>query len=362
MKKNLSIVISLAILLFMMGSCAVSNTIATDVSQNAKNQAPPPGKSLVYVYRVSAFGFLVGLNVSLNNKMLGSFFPKKFYLCTLDPGKYVFTGHGENENDLILTTEPDKKYYIEVKPRMGFATAGIALEQKDLVAGNEGVQKCKMIGSTNDPAPEGGQPPKQVTGQQLSQPSSVQPENQVLTQSFVKQNNTALVLGINSTSFKHTMSGSRVNTYSKSDAEAGAYFGYLYNSFYKKNWGFRTGVIATLEGTVFKSDPSFYLFGRIPILAQYNINKDLSLLGGLNFDILWLLYDGKVVFDDKSISRYFNPGLCLGAEYKISNLISLNASYNAGLTNMLTSASNSYGNYKLEMKKSGFLVGMNFHL
>ena len=166
MKKNISILVCFVLVLFVMGSCAVSNTIATDVSQNAKNQAPPPGKSLVYVYRVSAFGFLVGLDVSLNNKMLGSFFPKKFYLCTLDPGKYVFTGHGENENDLILTTEPDKKYYIEVKPRMGFATAGIALEQQDLVTGNEGVQKCKMIGSNSDIAPISGQNVKPDQGQQ----------------------------------------------------------------------------------------------------------------------------------------------------------------------------------------------------
>lgn len=134
-------------------SCTVSNKFSTEVSTNAKNLIPPEGKSIIYVYRVSSLGFAVGLKVSLNNTLLGNFYPKQFYLCTLDPGKYIITGFGENEDDIILTTEAGKKYYIEARPNMGWASARIALELHDQIAGNNAIQRCKMIGSTNTVIP-----------------------------------------------------------------------------------------------------------------------------------------------------------------------------------------------------------------
>lgn len=131
----------------LIASCATTNKISTEVSENAKNQKPPEGKSLVYVYRISSLGFAVGLNVSLNSKDMATYYPKRFYLYTLNPGKYVFTGHGENEDDIVLAVEPNKKYYIEARPKMGFASARIELELHDPIEGNEDVQRCKMIGS-----------------------------------------------------------------------------------------------------------------------------------------------------------------------------------------------------------------------
>ena len=133
-------------------SCATSK-ISRETSENFKNMQPPDGKSMVYVYRTSAMGFAVGLRVDLNNNRLGNFYSKRYFLCTLEPGKYVFTGIGENQDDLILTTESDKKYYIKVKPKMGFAAARVGLELMHPVEGNSDVQKCKIIGSTDNISP-----------------------------------------------------------------------------------------------------------------------------------------------------------------------------------------------------------------
>ena len=128
----------------------------------------------------------MGLNVTLNNKVLGNFYPKRFYLCTLEPGKYVFTGLGENEDDLILTTEANKKYYIEVIPRMGFAVARVELNLRDQVTGNAGIQKCRMIGSTLDAVPISSQPVKPEQIQQKSE-QPVQSLNQVKTAVFTRK-------------------------------------------------------------------------------------------------------------------------------------------------------------------------------
>jgi hypothetical protein len=71
----------------------------------------------------------------------------------LDPGKYVFSGRGENESDVIVVLEANKKYYIEAIPEMGYYIARIRLELKDPIAGNSKIQRCNLIGM-NDMATE----------------------------------------------------------------------------------------------------------------------------------------------------------------------------------------------------------------
>jgi len=146
MKKSNSLITLLSMMILVMTSCATSKLLPTDISNNAKNVVSPENKALVYVYRISSLGFAVGLAVDCNNKELTSFFPKQFYLCVLDPGKYVFTGHGENEDDVIATLEPNKKYYIEVTPQMGFIKARCKLSLIDPPEGNTKIQKCKLVG------------------------------------------------------------------------------------------------------------------------------------------------------------------------------------------------------------------------
>lgn len=167
------------VLLFLVAilyvSCATSK-ISRETSEDAKNMQPPDGKSLVYIYRTSAMGFAVGLRVDLNNNRLGDFYPKRYFLCTLDPGKYVFTGIGENQDDLILTTEPGKKYYIKVKPKMGFAIARVGLELIHPTEGNSDIQKCRMIGSMDNISPFAAQP---VTNEEVPEVKKEMEQKQI---------------------------------------------------------------------------------------------------------------------------------------------------------------------------------------
>jgi hypothetical protein len=125
-------------MILIITSCAPAKFLPTDVSNNAKTLETPGNKSLIYVYRTSSLGAAVGLSVDCNNKELAKFFPRQFYLCVLDPGKYVFTGRGENEDDLIIT--------IEVTPQMGWVKARCKLTSVDPAEGNTKIQKCKLVG------------------------------------------------------------------------------------------------------------------------------------------------------------------------------------------------------------------------
>jgi hypothetical protein len=145
MKKIGLPVAILSFLLIVMSSCSTAK-LPVETSDRAKTIQIPDGKALVYVFRKSSVGAAVGLSVDLNNIELETFYPKRFYLCVLDPGKYVFTGHGENTDEMILKIDSGKKYFIEVTPQMGFLIARCKLSLVDPIKGNEKVGKCKLVG------------------------------------------------------------------------------------------------------------------------------------------------------------------------------------------------------------------------
>jgi len=146
MKKKVLISVMMSVIILGLNSCSTTSVLPVDVMNNAKNLNLSSNKAIVYVFRTSTLGFAVGLKVDCNNKELASFFPKKFYLCAFLPGKYVFTGRGENESDLIVNLEANKKYYIEAIPQMGFVSARIKLNLLETTEGNSKLQKCKLIG------------------------------------------------------------------------------------------------------------------------------------------------------------------------------------------------------------------------
>ncbi len=150
MKKNVLTIAGLLMVILFLSACSSSKLLPTDISNNAKSIQTPDNKAVVYIFRKSSLGGAVGLSVDCNNIELAKFYPKKFYLCVLEPGKYIFTGHGENEDDILINVEKDKKYYIEVIPKMGFAMARCKLELVDSKEGDAKVQNCKLIGVNAD--------------------------------------------------------------------------------------------------------------------------------------------------------------------------------------------------------------------
>ena len=136
--------------ILVISSCSTSRLLPTDTSNQAKSLKSIEDKALVYVFRKSAFGAAIGFRIDLNHKEFATFYPKKFYLFVLDPGTYLFTGHGENEDEIIVKVEGNKKYYVEVIPQMGLVMARCKLELTNPFEGDKKVQKCKLIGLNNE--------------------------------------------------------------------------------------------------------------------------------------------------------------------------------------------------------------------
>jgi hypothetical protein len=173
----------------------------------------------------------------------------------------------------------------------------------------------------------------------------------------------SLVGGINVTTFKTTLSAAGQSINTSSDPKIGFNFGYLNCFQINKTWGAKTGIIASLENGDFMDSKLGLLYLKVPILGQYFISDKFSLAGGLDFDFLILeLVDGEAQ-NDKSISRYFNPSLNVGAEFNPVDRFRIYASYSAGLNNMVASDYRDIGGgATVKMKKAVIQLGISFKL
>lgn len=150
MKTNKRAAILLSLVIFILSSCSTSKLLPDSTSNNAKNLPGIEDKAIVYIYRTSAFGAAVGLSVDINDTRLATFYAKRFYLCVLDPGEYVFTGHGENKHEITLVLEKGEKYYLKVIPRMGLLIARCELQLVTQNVGIRDLQSCRLIGMNDD--------------------------------------------------------------------------------------------------------------------------------------------------------------------------------------------------------------------
>ena len=117
---------------------------AADAS--AKQFAPVPDKSVVYVYRNESFGAAVKMDVSVDGKAVGQTASKTYFRLVVDPGHHqVDSQTGTSKMD--LDTEAGKVYYVWQEVKMGVWSANSALHLEDAGKGQADVRECNLIKS-----------------------------------------------------------------------------------------------------------------------------------------------------------------------------------------------------------------------
>jgi hypothetical protein len=85
---------------------------------------PPPGQALVVFVRPSSFALGLRFTIlSAQGQFLGDSLPASNFAIILPPGQHVFFGWAENTSALRADLAPDRTYYVEVAPKMGFGSA-----------------------------------------------------------------------------------------------------------------------------------------------------------------------------------------------------------------------------------------------
>ena len=117
-------------------SCVTTPTISEEARTSATTFSPPPGKSLIYVYRPSKFiGAALRGRVWINQQQVGETGNGTFMAIPISPGKYSIQGGGalfatfekinQTEPEVTLTAKAGEVYLIRQSVSMGRTSAYI---------------------------------------------------------------------------------------------------------------------------------------------------------------------------------------------------------------------------------------------
>jgi len=141
--NNLINFIGILLFSFLMTNCAMQKA-SLESDTKAKQLIAPAGKAIVYVLRPSGFGAAVRFYVYCDSKNIGSTGGNRFIYTILDAGKHKIESQAENDDELEMSLEPDKTYYIEQVPKMGIMMARNRLILLNETEGKEDLMKCKL--------------------------------------------------------------------------------------------------------------------------------------------------------------------------------------------------------------------------
>jgi hypothetical protein len=127
-------------LVLLLGACA-SVPMATPGEDAAgkRFEAPPPGRSNLYVYRFGVVGAATANDTTLGPRALGSLGPSTWLLVTLEPGTYDVRCNAENSASTTVQLAAGETRYVEVSVRIGFTRARCAIAEATPEAGRVAV-------------------------------------------------------------------------------------------------------------------------------------------------------------------------------------------------------------------------------
>ena len=120
--------------------------VSKDNDSIANRFVSTSGKAILYIFRLNDE---IGerLKVNCDDKFIGSTGAKNYVYTVQDTGKHIIESIGENNDKLEMDLEPDKIYYIEQVPMMGWKprTRMVILDEKE---GQEKLNKCQLSGDS----------------------------------------------------------------------------------------------------------------------------------------------------------------------------------------------------------------------
>lgn len=144
--KMLKLAASAACVMVMAG-CANVPMAPAESNQKAKTfAAPEEGKSGLYIYRDSFAGKALKKDVYINGKCLGQTADKVFFYTQVagDQPHKVSTESEFSPNDLLLTTDAGKNYYVRQFIKVGVFVGGAGLEQVTEAEGQRVISKREV--------------------------------------------------------------------------------------------------------------------------------------------------------------------------------------------------------------------------
>lgn len=149
--KNILIALLYLVAAFYLSGCASVPTASIEEDAAKKEFAiPSAGYSGLYIYRNSKFGAALKKRLYVNDEYLGETAPMTYFYKEVDPGEVkVSTSSEFGNNDLMISAEEGKNYFIRQYIRLGVFIGGANLELVSEQEGKQGVLECSLAEMPN---------------------------------------------------------------------------------------------------------------------------------------------------------------------------------------------------------------------
>jgi len=115
--------------LFVLSACTPGHMVVKSTKLDVKAVKPEPGKSAIFVARTTSFGGAVSFETFLDQQMIGVTKGKSYFVKTnITPGTHYVIAKTESFETAKIEFKPDRVYFIQQTPRMGFWMARVTLE------------------------------------------------------------------------------------------------------------------------------------------------------------------------------------------------------------------------------------------
>ncbi|CAA0125035.1 Uncharacterised protein [Halioglobus japonicus] len=141
------VLITTAMTISLLSACASVPMESAEQSDRAKLFSPPSNdKAGLYIYRSGSFGGALKKDVWVDGKCVGETAPNIFFYEEVEGDKEhkVSTESEFSPNDLLVTTESGKNYFIKQYIKMGAFVGGAGVELVDEEKGKADVLKLEM--------------------------------------------------------------------------------------------------------------------------------------------------------------------------------------------------------------------------
>jgi hypothetical protein len=126
--RKLLPVISLLPLVLLLSACSPAHMVKKDDKLNITTVQPQPGKAALVVARTTSFGGAINFFTYLGKKGIGVTKGKGCFAKTdIEPGLQYLIARTEALETGKIAFEPDKVYYVQQSPRLGWVVARVTL-------------------------------------------------------------------------------------------------------------------------------------------------------------------------------------------------------------------------------------------
>jgi hypothetical protein len=139
---------SIAILIvssYLTGCASVPMASIEDDTLRKQFSLPHNDSSGLYIYRNSNFGSALTKSLYLDDELIGETAPMTYFYREVSPGEHIISTESEfSNNDLAVTIESGKNYFVRHYIKIGVFVGGANLELVSEQDGKQGVHECQL--------------------------------------------------------------------------------------------------------------------------------------------------------------------------------------------------------------------------